>query len=496
MSVGVVLHPVPRGTAVAGVIAAAALLGATAAARPVAILLGVLLVLGAAVLTAWPEATTPLVVFLLYVNIPAALVNSYGLPRTAGAVVPLLLVVPLAFHLYRRGRIVVDRTLLLLLVYFAVQVGSTFLSTEQGVATQALLTFALEGVVVYFLVTNVVRTRAALRHAVWAIVAGAALLSTLTTFQHLSGTFWRSYGGLSFVDSAYYYGQVDWPRAAGPIGDPNYYGQILLVGLALALLACWGERVLRWRLLAAASATLIAIAITFTYSRGAALAFGLLLATMVLLRYVGRRQLLVVVIGAVVLLLVFPGYRSRVATVMPFGDATSAESSMVEASADQSTEGRATEMLAAALVFSDHPLLGVGPQVSPAYYQEYAAGLGAELHDSVRYGPNRGEQPQRESHNIVLSVAADVGLAGLLVFAAIVLDTLVRLARARRRRLPTRPELASLATAFLLAVVAYVIAGMFLSLAFERYFWLLIALAGAAASRDLERDAGDDGVAT
>jgi hypothetical protein len=37
-----------------------------------------------------------------------------------------------------------------------------------------------------------------------------------------------------------------------------------------------------------------------------------------------------------------------------------------------------------------------------------------------------------------------------------------------------------MADALFLALLAYLVAGLFLSLAFERYFWLLLALAGAA----------------
>jgi hypothetical protein len=44
----------------------------------------------------------------------------------------------------------------------------------------------------------------------------------------------------------------------------------------------------------------------------------------------------------------------------------------------------------------------------------------------------------------------------------------------------TRPDVAHLATGIGLAIVAYLGTGVFLSLAFQRYFWLLVALAGAA----------------
>ena len=42
------------------------------------------------------------------------------------------------------------------------------------------------------------------------------------------------------------------------------------------------------------------------------------------------------------------------------------------------------------------------------------------------------------------------------------------------------PDLANLATAFLLALIAYLATGVFLHLSYSRYFWLLMALSGAA----------------
>jgi hypothetical protein len=44
-----------------------------------------------------------------------------------------------------------------------------------------------------------------------------------------------------------------------------------------------------------------------------------------------------------------------------------------------------------------------------------------------------------------------------------------------------RPELAALANSLLAALVAYLAMGAFLQLAYQRYFWFLLALASSAA---------------
>jgi hypothetical protein len=44
-----------------------------------------------------------------------------------------------------------------------------------------------------------------------------------------------------------------------------------------------------------------------------------------------------------------------------------------------------------------------------------------------------------------------------------------------------RPELANMATSFLLSLASYMTTGLFLHLSYIRYFWLILALAGAAS---------------
>jgi hypothetical protein len=54
-----------------------------------------------------------------------------------------------------------------------------------------------------------------------------------------------------------------------------------------------------------------------------------------------------------------------------------------------------------------------------------------------------------------------------------------RLWQARSSWASYRPDLANLATAFSFSIAAYLGTAVFLHLSFERYYWLLIALASA-----------------
>jgi hypothetical protein len=93
-----------------------------------------------------------------------------------------------------------------------------------------------------------------------------------------------------------------------------------------------------------------------------------------------------------------------------------------------------------------------------------------------------------------LEVAADTGAAGVIALGAVFGVTLLGLWRARRTWLHRNPEYAAWATAFMLAIIGYLLTSLFLHLSYMRYLWLLMALANsviwilARQARD-ERDA-------
>ena len=91
------------------------------------------------------------------------------------------------------------------------------------------------------------------------------------------------------------------------------------------------------------------------------------------------------------------------------------------------------------------------------------------------------KQGKRQPHILYLGIAAELGAPGLIVYLLIMFITLRNLARARRRCLLTNPRDANMATGFMLALAAYLTTRLFLHFAYIRYFWLMLALAGAAA---------------
>ncbi len=165
------------------------------------------------------------------------------------------------------------------------------------------------------------------------------------------------------------------------------------------------------------------------------------------------------------LLIAVPQYADRLTTLGAIVDAvTGGDASNT---ADNSILSRATENLAALSVFADHPIIGVGPGQFSSYYRQYADDIAISVRTT-----------DRQAHNLYLATAADTGILGLVCFLMVLFTTLWELAKARRKWLGRRTDLANMATAFSLSVVTYMATGIFLHLSYARYFWLIMALAG------------------
>jgi putative inorganic carbon (hco3(-)) transporter len=428
-----------------------------------------------------PDIATLAVIGLLFMNVPSVAINHHGMPMMMGVVIPLVLALPLLAYVRQGQQILITPAFVAILVLLLVMLLSTLASSHQDVALERVTSFLYEGVILYFLVSNVVRKPEVLRAALWVVLLSGAALALVTAFQEVTQNYYRPFGGFGLVDPSFYLGRSEIPRASGPLGDPNYYGQILLISAAIGLIFIWRERTRALRILAFLATAVITYAIVQTDSRGTGLALGLLVVIMGYLRYFRASQIGTIVLCIGVLLVAMPEYRDRLASVSSVGSATQEAGSDPEA--DISTSGRAGEMVAAFHVFRDHPTIGVGPAVFPLYYQDYAQRNGLQTHGTEMSGERRGEEATRQAHNMILSIAAELGFPGLIAFCVLMGIVIQRLRRTRIHALAGgRREQADLATALLLAVLAYLITGLFLTLAFERYFWLLLGLAGAVTT--------------
>jgi putative inorganic carbon (HCO3(-)) transporter len=479
--------------AVAGV---AIVLGAIGAQEPTLAVAAVLVLGGGVACLFRPDAATYIVVAVLYSNVAALAVQFHGLPYFIGLAFPLLLLLPLAYYVVlHRTYITITSAFPLLFLLAIVEVLGSAASRDIQESLSQFMGFAIGGVGLYFLLTNVIRSIDTLKRVIWVVLVVAAGLGVLSLFQTVTGAYGTNFWGLGQVNlpgaNTQFSASVvagGTPRLAGPVGEVNRYGQIMLVLLPIGALVAYSERRHRVRLAAVVATAFILFGMAATGSRGAAVGLAVVVLAALAFRYVRIRHLALVALAVGVTLVAFPRYGERLVDLQ--GLLALDDTGTTTAQGDVGNlRSRATETLAALLVFTDHPVIGVGPGMFPLYYREYAERLAAEAVDT------RIDQGNREAHNLYTDVAAETGVLGLACFMGILLITLRDLRRARIRWLATRPDVAHLASAFFLAILAYMASGMFLHLSYERYFWLLVALAGVAAhlALHLPDDAGVTG---
>jgi O-antigen ligase len=445
-------------------------IGALAAGSPIIAVFGAVALLASLAVAIRPDYAVLVVVALIYSNAPLVLVQFHGAPFILVAIVPVILVAPLAYDLLvQRRPIVITPALPWIVAFLVVQIVATIFAQDVSAATDGLSSFLFEGLLLYVLITNTVRTPVLIRQIIWTLLLVGAALGALSLWQELTSTYTNDYFGFAQTEAAITGISDGFERLAGPIGEKNRYAQVMLMLVPLAIIQASAERSRLLKLAALACGGLAAIAVALTFSRGAALAAAMILAAMVGLRYIRPSHVLVAIGLVVVVAIAVPAYGTRLTSLADVTAIFSDEPA--SAGTDNSLLSRATENLAALNVFADHPIVGVGPEQFPEYYRVYADEIGI----SVRAA-------DRQAHNLYLETAAETGILGLITFLGAIVVTLIQLAKARAAALRRgRQDLAAMATGFLLSVLAYMATGIFLHISYARYFWLMLALAGATA---------------
>ncbi len=438
------------------------------------------LLLGVCAVLAFAMASDDLLVgtgmALLYANVGTIAVNRYGLPALVALGIPMLIAMPL---LRRHLPVLPDRrhwphAVPWLVLYLVAMTVSSLQALDRDAATAELVTFVIEGLVVYVLVVLVVTTPARLRLVLWVLLATGAVVAGLAVVQTVTGRYDMEFFGLAETSKAELsrlaadvWGRFDPPRASGPIGEKNFFAQTLVVLVPVGVLLATRTTGPR-RVLAAVATMLLLGGVAVTASRGAAVTVGLVLLVMLVARDLPIRYGVVAGVLVVGLLLAFPAYRERLATLPGVGG-----QGVDTALEDPAVLGRASSMLGSWRVFQNHPLVGVGPDNYPLYHEAAATEVGLKVVEG------------REPHNLYLGLAAETGVVGLGAFLGLVAMTMQGLVAARRRAAARAHDHAVDVIALQYALGSFLVSGLFLHLAYERYLWLWFALAGAATAMAL-----------
>lgn len=421
-----------------------------------------------------PAVAATVLATAVFLNLSQALVRSHALPSLLQ-----LLAIPLLAAAWRargdpaRRRALASPAALALVAYALVLLASTTWARD-AVLADARVTEQGRMLVIFGLAATLGAARRSLRAALWAAIAAGALLSLLALWQVATGDFAHDFWGLARSKQAQVYGDVFERRVAGPLGDPNFFAQLLLPLLPVALFVAWEERRRGLRALAFALAAVIVAATVFTYSRGAALALAVvIMLTLASHRTRMRRAAGVAVVLAVAVVAWLPmDFTRRLATVaqvLPGEDAP--------LHLDSSFEERRLLVRTASAMFAAHPALGVGAGNYTTRWDEYAPDVGSEAR--LYNDPGDPHYP----HNLYLEIAAETGLVGLACFALAVGLCLTGLQRARRTLVTAGDGYyGGIARALQIGLVGHLVAALFLHGAFQRHVWLLFGLAAAVTA--------------
>ncbi len=195
---------------------------------------------------------------------------------------------------------------------------------------------------------------------------------------------------------------------------------------------------------------LCAIAVVFTYSRGAFLS---LIIVMSVLYLRGRRAIAAIAGCAILYLVVTPYLPERWTSRM----------STIETREDQSSKNRLVAWEVAWKLANDRPLLGAGfwGLANRMTYAQY------------------GYSQSTSAHSIYLDVLADHGFTGFFIFASLLASTLWGLFRIRRNagRSPPQAWVVQWSLMLQASLVAYMANGAFQSAAYTDLLYQLVACA-------------------
>ncbi|KUN36432.1 hypothetical protein AQJ30_21270 [Streptomyces longwoodensis] len=268
-----------------------------------------------------------------------------------------------------------------------------------------------------------VRDRSDFRLLAWSFVGLAGWQGAVGVHQYVTRT------GASY--------QGEDLRAVGTFGPQDVMGMATVVsfGLVCAVGLALGRADVRQRLVATACAGALLLPLAVSFSRGAWIATAVTCAAQLVLAGLRRALTVAAVVAALGVILVgglgvgSAMLQERISSITQVTDAP-----------DQSVTDRYTMWAAAAGMWREHPLTGVGLKGFPEHRDAHASLALSSGSDTAGAGSGFVRQPLLSPHDMYLLVLAEQGLIGLLALAggwlALLVCALGRLRRAHRSRAP------------------------------------------------------------
>jgi O-antigen ligase len=329
----------------------------------------------------------------------------------------------------------------------------------------------LKALVIFFVVVNVLRTPERLRFYVLLILVAFVIYPARGTL-------------LGYVGGNTLFGRAIWNQM---YANPNNLGAItlLMLGLALAIATVKTQDArVRWAAAALVPVTLLIILLT--QSRGVfvglLVGFGPPLLARLRKRPSGVAPVVAVLAVIAVVVPATSWHRlegiTRLADTIAGADksrsSTPGDSSLYTRVAEESARQRFEILKTGLHIAAGNPIVGVG--------------IGCYNDANARYAPQLGAH---DAHNTYLSLAAETGFPGLLLWLGLVGSVL---AQVRRRRAHLEADDRAIQVLWIeRAVIGFLVAGFFASYAGVTVFYLFLGTLWAA-SNVLGRDVTEPGV--
>jgi O-antigen ligase len=408
-----------------------------------------------------------LLVFITYTRFSDIAVHTYHAPSVAKSFIVILLIGVIirwvVSHEKPRGLLLPT---LLVVAYGLVGFTSLLYAPDQAAVVDSLNNYVKDALIA-LVVVALLKKPNQFRNIIYTLLIVGVFIGTISLHQYVTGNYTNDYGGFAVAEYMNIISDTNGYRLSGPVGDPNFFAQVMVVLALLGVERLLHERNLFWKIIAGWAAAVSTLSVVFTFSRGATVALVLALIIFFWIYKLKPAQLIVIlVLGIAMLAYAPPTYYQRVLSIADILPSSNGE---INIRADRAIQGRASENLTAWVMLMDHPLLGVGLNNYSYLYQDYTKSLGLAPSAS-----------NRSPHNLYLEVAAETGIIGLIIFLIMVGLALRSLLRARRKFINAGMEdYANLTTGFLIAFIGYLFAALFVHAAYPRYFYLLIGIAFA-----------------
>ena len=376
-------------------------------------------------------------------------------------IAPLALVVVVCALLVGRASLAGDRLWIWVGAYAAWAVASGFWTLDPS-GTGFLIASLAIGVTYAFAFATLIDAERDLQTVLGFLTVGAVATGIYSIMTYL-------FGGLE--------------RAGGGTGDPNLFAAFQLVALPLVLVAGTEARQ-RWqRLLYYASSLIIAASVLTSLSRGGVITFAALL--LVVLVVPSRHS--VFRSRAHKAVVVFAILAASAGAVKLTEDRLLPRIDEVFTTSGRTGSGRLNEWGGAWTAFQERPLLGLGFGAFPAQSTDLmlrTQGVDLANYELRPYGVR--------AHNTYLESVAELGVVGLVLFLGLLVSCGRSLWRAARMaaRINNQP-LRRIANALLVALLAWSISAVFLSVQTSRSLWMLVGLSIAVVK--LTRPLGAQG---